>query len=200
MYFMKLKSHVNLFNCDFPYVLKQDNHTTWTNQQHNNYLNYLEMSFVKQLQSMGSLSWTSCQSDGRPSQKQFADFNRSSEQFTVPQDSEFPKLNIGKSCAADMAGSRKSPRTHCLRQASKVSTAYSDIQECHEFHGKEKQLKGKKTCSCGSASYSERNYLCYSSCQNSVGSIREGTGQNFVDEDQEQNPSIVSRSKGQKLL
>lgn len=71
-----------------------------------------------------------------------------------------------------MAGSRKSPRTHCLRQASKVSTAYSDIQECHEFHGKEKQLKGKKTCSCGSASYSERNYLCYSSCQNSVGSIR----------------------------
>lgn len=83
MYFMKLKSHVNLFNCDFPYVLKQDNHTTWTNQQHNNYLNYLEMSFVKQLQSMGSLSWTSCQSDGRPSQKQFADFNRSSEQVEV---------------------------------------------------------------------------------------------------------------------
>lgn len=194
-----LNSSVSSLNCEKRKDLRchcfNDNCKKWTNEEHNRYLDYLEMSFVKQLHnSMGLPAWYRGQSNSVASPKELVDLDRSSEQFTVLQGDQYLNINSEKDqshshTGADSVDAFKVPQTQSLKQKNK-NTASAEFQECCEFLGAEEHLKGKRIH--GPASCSQQKHLSYSCGHDSIDSLNEGTGQNFVDEDLKENTSVTS--------
>ncbi|XP_031116791.1 cold-regulated protein 28-like [Ipomoea triloba] len=143
--------------------------TRWTNEKHNLYLDILEASFVKQLYQSTLLSRCSEQNkNNRNVVKELpAKMDRVFEQFPALQAS-CNKNNI----------ERDQPALYTATPSSHAQQLYeADLHKCHKLHSEKKCLQEKRKFPCGLAKRSE----LHTDLQNSVCSMTEGSGQNFVD-------------------
>nr|GLL47305.1 uncharacterized protein LOC109162138 [Ipomoea trifida] len=144
--------------------------TRWTNEKHNLYLDILEASFVKQLYQSTLLSRCSEQNkNNRNVVKELpAKMDRVFEQFPALQASCCNKNNI----------ERDQPALYTATPSSHAQQLYeADLHKCHKLHSEKKCLQEKRKFPCGLAKRSE----LHTDLQNSVCSMTEGSGQNFVD-------------------
>ncbi|XP_009761852.1 cold-regulated protein 27-like [Nicotiana tabacum] len=168
------------------HLLQSRNATTddcmgWTNEKHNTFLDCLEASFVEQLRRSivlraGRVELNrSCRN---LSQKLSAPSDIASKQFTARRDG-CSKINIESDQSELFV--RKGDEYHHV----------TDLQLCARLRTEENQRRDKRTLS---HVFEERSDLLFpfaAELQKPVSRIAEGSGQNFVDEDFEEN----SRSK-----
>ncbi|KAL3515281.1 hypothetical protein ACH5RR_022183 [Cinchona calisaya] len=175
---------------------RPDKCVAWTDEKHNKYLDFLEASFIQQLhRSRGFLAWCTEQNrSGKVSSYRLpASVSKASEQFTVLQDGQWQKIIFEKYQPLSCISTVKIPRIPCQRHAGKDPHLSADPKECNEFHSEEEHLEGKRVFSNSSSSSSGQNHInnqCYCS---SV--IREGSGQNFTDDDCRHDPHSISLAK-----
>ncbi|KAL7082646.1 hypothetical protein ACP275_14G113600 [Erythranthe tilingii] len=147
-----------------PANVNPGDHTTWTEEKHCLYLENLEASFVKQLhQSMRLLSQCSDRNKrhGNISRVRPTNVHNASEKLTV----------VRSGCGEKINCKRGYPPSRVSADSPEVCTLPST-----ENHGKVVESRVLKTCSQKiSASIQYRGDL--------YNSTREGSGQNFVDED-----------------
>ncbi|XP_009790065.1 cold-regulated protein 28 [Nicotiana sylvestris] len=161
-----------------------DKNIGWTNEKHNTFLDCLEASFVKQLHSFMASHDESC-SD--LSEKLSAHVNKASEQFPALHDVSWKKMiTLRKPPVVDSA-----PDSHDCPKILHSDGQHHilDIQFCCKLHSKEKRRKDKRSSSCG---HGTRSHLILSESaglRKKVCRLTEGSGQNFVDEDFEENSS-----------
>ncbi|KAK6136907.1 hypothetical protein DH2020_029352 [Rehmannia glutinosa] len=157
-----------------------DDRTAWTNEKHNSYLHHLEASFVKQLhQSKCLLAQCSDQNqrDINIFQKQLTNVKNASEQFNVLRNGYWQKIN-------------------CSRGELLCGSTSSDSSEIPDFRELCTTVKHRKrTISHGLAT-------CSRECSSNdpyLGNLfdlqREGTGQNFLDEDNQNTSNFESQAK-----
>ncbi|PIN06053.1 hypothetical protein CDL12_21394 [Handroanthus impetiginosus] len=152
---------------------KPDDSAMWTDEKHSLYLELLEVSFVKQLhESMGLFAQHTKQNkrDKNISENWPIDVNYTTEQQTVVQRGCWPKINCEKrdfhsSVSADSHNTREVPWVY---HSERLGVHYPPA----------------------SADMSEIFML--SGAENHG---KEGTGQNFVDEEIENQSSTMSRAK-----
>ncbi|KAJ8533648.1 hypothetical protein K7X08_006972 [Anisodus acutangulus] len=174
---------VENFNDD---LLQSGNATTeectgWTNEKHNTFLDCLEASFVKQLQRSMVLRGGCVElnrSSRNLSKKLSANNDKATKQFTVWRDGCW-KINI------------ESDQPELLvRQGDEYHHA-TDLRLCSRLYTEEKQRGDKRTLSHGLEERLDLSLPILAELQKPVSRIAEGSGQNFVDENFEEN----SRSK-----
>ncbi|KAK6916438.1 Methyltransferase type 11 [Dillenia turbinata] len=89
--------------------------------------------------------------------------------------------------------------SHCSSVGKHQITSSSDSQQCSVFKSKKAHLQGSTSFSCGLASSSQlqMGYLCH---EDPVGTIQEGSDQNFVDEDPAETSTNLPREKRLKMV
>ncbi|XP_047967257.1 cold-regulated protein 28-like [Salvia hispanica] len=147
--------------------------TMWTDEKHNIYLEHLEVSFVKQLhQSISLLDKCSDQDEGERSISQIHQINDAQPHGCCK------KIKCNRGCLlsnvlADSVGHIESQRLYRNKRIGMKRPARTP------------QPHGSDTCS------SHQNSASTKYCD----SKREGTGQNFVDEQHESNSNTAKRTK-----
>ncbi|XP_055809255.1 cold-regulated protein 28-like isoform X2 [Solanum dulcamara] len=152
----------------------------WTNEKHNTFLDCLETSFVKQLHRSMVLR-AGCMELNRSSRnlsKKLFNNDKANKQFTAWQDGCW-KINI------------ESNQPELLVGQGEEYHHVTDLQLCSRLYTEEKQRRDKRTSFHGLEERSALPLPIPAELQKSVSRIAEGSGQNFVDEDLEEN----SRSK-----
>ncbi|KAK6159337.1 hypothetical protein DH2020_006651 [Rehmannia glutinosa] len=180
-----------------------DDRTAWTDEKHNSYLHHLEASFVKQLhQSKCLLAQCSDQNqrDINIFQKRLSNVKNASEQFNVLRNGRWQKINCSRgeplcgSTSTDSCASLKSKWIYNFKRINKQchppSAEIPDFPElCISVkHGKRTISHGLATCSRECSSNDP--YL-----GNLFDLQREGTGQNFLDEDNQNTSKFESQAK-----
>lgn len=130
---------------------------SWTNEKHNMYLDYLEASFVRQLHNtMDSVTWCCDQiaREGNISQRLSANLNKTVKEISSLRDVQYHEINLGED----------HPHSH--------------NDELTKTHSQDKNLKINRQRSSCSEERSAGEF-CH---HDSIGSVTEGTDQNFVDE------------------
>ncbi|XP_057787494.1 cold-regulated protein 28 isoform X2 [Salvia miltiorrhiza] len=198
-------SSLTVENCKDPFRhsknVTPDECTAWTNGKHNSYLYHLEMSFVEQLyQSKSVLARCSGHNlrDINISRKQLINLNNASNQYDVSRNRCWQKSKcavgepIHSSTSADPHASLENRRTHhskrvgvhCHPSLTKVSTSMKLIRTWKQGEGMISY--GTQTCS------QDIIDLCR-------GFSTEGTGQNFMDEDNQSTLNSESQAKRLKI-
>ncbi|KAL3356466.1 hypothetical protein AABB24_017238 [Solanum stoloniferum] len=152
----------------------------WTNEKHNTFLDCLETSFVKQLHRSMVLR-AGCVELNRSSRnlsKKLFNNDIANKQFTTWQDGCW-KINI------------ESDQPELLVGQGDEYHHVADLQLCSRLFTEEKQRRDKSTSSHGLEERSNLPLPIPAELHKTVSRIAEGSGQNFVDEDFEEN----SRSK-----
>ncbi|XP_057493859.1 cold-regulated protein 27-like [Actinidia eriantha] len=160
----------------------------WTDEKHNLYLAALEASFVKQLHhSLGLLSRHSEQNtcDPGPS-RQLPVHGNTCDQFTVLQDDSWKKKNFERHQPLQYSAAGphvviESPWIRHFRCSIEHNTS-ADLGECSMFFSEGMPLRGKRIFSHGLSSLGQQR-VCHKFQEDTVGSVAEGSDQNFVDED-----------------
>ncbi|KAI3445980.1 hypothetical protein Pfo_002645 [Paulownia fortunei] len=180
-----------------------DDRTRWTDEKHNLYLHHLEVSFVKQLhQSKCLLAQCSEQNQGgiNMSQKRLINVENASEQFNVLRNGCWQKINcvggepLSSSTSADSCASLKSKSRYKFKRMG---------MHCHppsaEMPG---FLKLCSTVESGKGTITHGLATCSLECSSNnpfPGDLfdlkREGTGQNFLDEDNQSTSNFESQAK-----
>lgn len=178
--------------------------TEWTDEKHSLYLDSLESSFVNQLHSSMGLF-------GRRSKVKMMELNsfqelamnayNSSDEYTVLQDGCWRKRNFGRhqlllDAAAESRDILENPWIcHFKSAGQQHDVTSSDLWNRSVDSSKGIHLRGKRKASHGLATSSKRLSACHPWLQDSVGGITEVSDQNFIDEEQENKSSRVSRAK-----
>ncbi|KAI3448109.1 hypothetical protein Pfo_004774 [Paulownia fortunei] len=175
----------------------QDDCTTWTDEKHGLYLEHLEVSFVKQLhQSMGLLAQCSEQNkrDKNISQLRPINVHIASEQYGCWEKINFKRGDPLSHVSPDSHNPLKSPWVYRLKRTGMHCPPPSaDMPDFLTLCGTQNPRKvitshGLETCpqqiSASSQYHGDFNDL-----------MREGTGQNFVDEDNQNKSNTKSRVK-----
>ncbi|GFY89592.1 hypothetical protein Acr_06g0015320 [Actinidia rufa] len=160
----------------------------WTDEKHNLYLAALEASFVKQLHhSLGLLSRHSEQNTRDPGPlRQLPVHANTCDQFTVLQDGSWKKKNFERHQPLQYSAAGphvviESPWIRYFRCSIEHNTS-ADLEECSMFFSEGMPLRGKRIFSHGLSSLGEQR-VCHNFQEDTVGSVAEGSDQNFVDED-----------------
>ncbi|KAG8364257.1 hypothetical protein BUALT_Bualt19G0109400 [Buddleja alternifolia] len=177
-----------------------DECTTWTDEKHSSYLNNLEVSFVKQLhQSMGLLA--PC-SQLKPEDRNISlirpiNVQNASGQITVLRYGCWQKHNYERSkplsrTRADSHNPRKSPWMYGAKRMRKLCPPpSSDMPEFPSLCNTENHGKGIET--------RRHKYFASEACNGDLYDLtKEGTGQNFVDEDNHNKSNTKPRLKKSK--
>ncbi|KAK4424195.1 hypothetical protein Salat_1612900 [Sesamum alatum] len=181
-----------------------DDSTTWTDEKHSLYLEHLEVSFVKHLhQSMGLLAPYSEQNkrDKDISQLRTIDVCNTFEQFPVLQYGCQEKINCKggdprSQASADSHAPLKRPGAYRFKRMGMLCPPIStDIPELLTVCGTEIRRKGIISHSHGSETCSHHFSAGSRFHGDSYGLMREGTGQNFVDEDNQYKSNPKSGAK-----
>ncbi|XP_006356587.2 uncharacterized protein [Solanum tuberosum] len=152
----------------------------WTNEKHNTFLDCLETSFVKQLHRSMVLR-AGCVELNRSSRnlsKKLFNNDIANKQFTDWRDGCW-KINI------------ESDQPELLVGQGDEYHHVADLQLCSRLFTEEKQRRDKRTSSHGLEERSNLPLPIPAELHKTVSRTAEGSGQNFVDEDFEEN----SRSK-----
>ncbi|XP_027767900.1 uncharacterized protein LOC107032358 isoform X1 [Solanum pennellii] len=152
----------------------------WTNEKHNAFLDCLETSFVKQLHRSMILR-AGCGELNRSSRnlsKKLFNNDIANKQFTAWRDTSW-KINI------------ESDKPELLVGQGDEYHHFADLQLCSRLFTEENQRRDKRTSSHGLKERSNLPLPIPAELLKTVSRIAEGSGQNFVDEDFEEN----SRSK-----
>ncbi|XP_057783038.1 cold-regulated protein 27-like [Salvia miltiorrhiza] len=179
----------------------------WTDEKHNLFLEHLEVSFVKQLhQSISLLDQCSYQDKGDKSITQIDQINArdTSKQLAARLHGCLKKIKCNRGypishVSIDSIGHIESPRVYRSKRIGMKRPAASARTPGHltlcnaENVGKVVKPHGSDTCS---------HQFCASTTNHcdSHDSEKEGTGQNFVDEDNESNSDTESRVKRLKTV
>ncbi|KAF3666251.1 putative glycoprotein 3-alpha-L-fucosyltransferase A-like [Capsicum annuum] len=158
----------------------QDKYTGWTNEKHNTFLDHLEASFVKQLHRSMALRAGSVemnQSCRNLSEELSSHVNKASEQLTFPHHGCWKKIKTV----------RKPPVVY-------IAADSHDCQFCFELHRKGKRTRDEKPTD----GLKTKSHLIseLGELQNTVCTLTEGSGQNFIGEDFDEN----SRCKKMKTV
>ncbi|KAG8368378.1 hypothetical protein BUALT_Bualt15G0039300 [Buddleja alternifolia] len=178
------------------------NCTTWTDEKHNLYLNDLEVSFVKQLrQSKGLFAQCSEQEqiDMNRSKKRLMKVHNATEQFTVLRNGCWQKFKYERNgplstTSADSRNPLKSPATYPFRRkGSHCLQPSPNMLESLKLLSTEKPEK--VIISHGLATFAHK----FSSNNPHQGDLfdleREGTGQNFLDNENQNRSNVESPAK-----
>ncbi|CAN4107715.1 unnamed protein product [Withania somnifera] len=165
-----------------------DKYTEWTNEKHNTFLDFLEASFVKQLHRSMALhagSVETNQSCRNLSEELSAQANKASEQLPFLHHGCWKKIKTLRKppvvyIAADSHDCLKYPRCNGHHQVL-------DCQFCCELHCKGKQTRDERSSSCGQKTRSHLILSKPGELQKTVCRLTEGSGQNFVDGDFDEN-------------
>lgn len=159
----------------------------WTNDKHSSYLGFLEASFVKQLHC--SLSMRACHPQKEmlepcPTPQLPAKGHISSHQFSILQDGCCRKTNYERSdplldSTADSSDILGSPLLHQFTSACKSTSSTFSVPQETVFPNDGIRLRSNT---------------------NLAGCTTEVSDQNFVDEDQREKSSCVSRAKCLKKM
>ncbi|KAL3814233.1 hypothetical protein ACJIZ3_015501 [Penstemon smallii] len=164
---------------------RPDDCAAWTDERHNLYLNHLELSFVKQLhQSKALLMQCSDQHqmDINLSKKRLIDVRISSEQLTVFQNGCLQRIDYEKAEPL----SHTSADSHIAVKSQLVSRfRHRGMLFSKGRHGKGIIPHGLATCS----HHLSANSTYYGDL------TREGTDQNFSDDDSQIKSNFVSQTK-----
>ncbi|KAM3377190.1 cold-regulated protein 28 [Capsicum galapagoense] len=157
-----------------------DKYTGWTNEKHNTFLDHLEASFVKQLHRSMALRAGSVemnQSCRNLSEELSSHVNKASEQLTFPH----------HGCCKKIKTVRKPPVVY-------IAADSHDCQFCFELHRKGKRTRDEKPTD----GLKTKSHLIseLGELQNTVCTLTEGSGQNFIGEDFDEN----SRCKKMKTV
>ncbi|XP_011092568.1 uncharacterized protein LOC105172718 isoform X2 [Sesamum indicum] len=174
-----------------------DDSTTWTDEKHSLYLEYLEVSFVKHLhQSMGLLAPYSEQNkrDKDISQMRTIDAHNTFEQCGCQAKVNCKGSDPVSHASANSHAPLKRPGAYRIkRMGMHCSSVSADLPELLTVCGTEICRKGiishgSETCS---HHFSAGSWFHV----DSYGLMREGTDQNFVDEDDKYKSNPMSRAK-----
>ncbi|KZV37443.1 hypothetical protein F511_24850 [Dorcoceras hygrometricum] len=177
--FRRLANVAPLFDCEDDVVvfeLRFDDRTAWTNEKHNLYLNHLEVSFVTQLHKSRDSVYENM------TQKKPVNFP---EQFTASQYGLWQRIDHRReplSCPpADSHNCMKNSWI-CFHRPSPSA----NLQGFQKLSDNEKNSSRKGNMSHGLATCSQQ-VSTMNLCQaDTFDSMKEGTGQNYVSEDNEQ--------------
>lgn len=160
-----------------------DKYAGWTNEKHNTFLDFLEASFVKQLHRSMALHAGSVemnQSCRNLSEESSAHVNEASEQLPFLHHGCWKKIKtVRKPAVVYIAADSHD----CLKGHRQVL----DCQFCCELHCKGKRTRDERSSSCG---HKTRSHLILSKpgeLQKTVCRLTEGSGQNFMDGDFDEN-------------
>lgn len=179
LYSSILPEYLDNNTCIF-HILFQDKYTGWTNEKHNTFLDHLEASFVKQLHRSMALRAGSVemnQSCRNLSEELSSHVNKASEQLTFPHHGCWKKIKTV----------RKPPVVY-------IAADSHDCQFCFELHRKGKRTRDEKPTD----GLKTKSHLIseLGELQNTVCTLTEGSGQNFIGEDFDEN----SRCKKMKTV
>ncbi|XP_073157506.1 cold-regulated protein 27-like [Henckelia pumila] len=181
-----------------------DDCTPWTNEKHSLYLTHLEVSFVKHLhRSMDLIVQNSekSQIDTNICQKRPANVQTFAEQFTVSRHGYCPRISNERDksfshVSSDTHNSLSSPCVdnfkHFQRYCQPIS---ADMHQFLKLHCTKKHKNGKVMVSPQLATCSKQFSACKSDKADTFHLMKEGMGQNFVDQDNSYNPKNKSQSK-----
>ncbi|CAN4112210.1 unnamed protein product [Withania somnifera] len=165
-----------------------DKYTGWTNEKHNTFLDFLEASFVKQLNRSMALhagSMEMNQSCRNLSEELSAHVNKSSEQLPFLHHGCWKKIKTVRKPAVMYIAADSHD---CLKYLhSDGHCQVLDCQFCCELHCKGKQTRDERFSSCGQK---VRSHLILSKSgefQSTLCTLTEGSGQNFMDGDFDEN-------------
>ncbi|KAJ8530072.1 hypothetical protein K7X08_036907 [Anisodus acutangulus] len=165
-----------------------DKYTGWTNEKHNTFLDCLEASFVKQLHRSMALRAGSVElnkSCSNLSEKLSAHFNKSSEQLPFLHDGCWKKIKTVRKPPVVYVAADSHDSLNYL--GSDGHHHFLDCQFCCELHCKGKRTRDKRSSSCGHVTRSHLILSKPAELQKTVCRITEGSGQNFVNEDFDEN-------------
>ncbi|XP_075475112.1 cold-regulated protein 27-like isoform X1 [Primulina tabacum] len=181
-----------------------DDCAQWTNEKHSSYLTHLEVSFVKHLHcSMDLLVQNSGknQVDRNISRKRPANVQTAAEQFTVSRDGYCPSINNERdqpfshvsSDTHNSLSSRCTDNFKCIQRYRQPLSA--DMHQFLKLHCMKKHNNGKVIVSPQLATCSKQFSACKPVKADSFHLMKEGMGQNFVDQDNSNNNSQAKRLK-----
>ncbi|XP_060168234.1 cold-regulated protein 27 isoform X2 [Lycium barbarum] len=165
-----------------------DKYTGWTNEKHNTFLDCLEASFIKQLhRSMalraGSVELNKSCSD--LSEKSTAHVNKASEQLPFLHDGCWKKIKTVRKPPAVHIAANSHDSLKFLRCDGHHHVL--DCQFCCELDCKGKRTRDERSSSRGHETRSQLILPKPAELQKTVCRLTEGSGQNFVNEDFDEN-------------